>query len=1114
MPRLHVHRSESGAALVTALAAILTEPPGDPFTPDVVAVPTQGIERWLAQQLSHHLGAASPELADGVCANVEFPHPNDVLDGAVTAVSAEHSAAVESWRPGRTVWQLVDHLGTILEGDDDRFAILRHHLTVGQELPTGRRYALARRIAGLFDDYAGARPDLLRAWAAGSDDVPDDLSWQPPLWRELRDRLGPNPAELLEDALSGIRAEPDRIRLPDRLSVYGPSRIDASRLSVLAALAAHRDVHLWLNHASPRAWEELSGLPAPHDLSRAGETAQPRNPLLSSLSRDVRELQRRLAVAAPEHSDSHHSAVRTSGPTTLLAALQESLLADEPPAQRHPLDSADRSIQIHACHGRSRQVEVLRDVVLGLLADDPSLEPRDILVMCPDVDAFAPLVTAAFATEPADLLRVRLADRAPRESNAVLAAVSALLDLVAGRVGAPQLLALAGMPPVRRRFGFDDDDLEQIRLWTVEASAHWGLDEMHRGAWSLSHLRDGTWRAALDRLLTGVALGESDELYADVLPLAGVDSGDIDLAGRFAELVDRVASAVALLGRELPIAEWLDQVEQIALSLLDVPRDEAWQLAQLRAEIGEIRHAATGSVRTLQLADVRTMLDQQLSGRPTRSSFRTGGITVCTLLPMRSVPHRVICLLGLDDEAFPRRNRPDGDSLLARDPRLGERDPRSEDRQLYLDAITAATEHLVITYRGAHERTGATLPPAVPVGELLDALDGLARPADPVREHVVIRHPLQPADSRNFTPGALRRPASLSFDVGALAGARSRGGPQSLRPAFLPTALTESDPTEVLELDALQAFWAHPARGFLRQRLELLGRYGDDAPSESIPLEIDNLESWSLGDRMLDARRRDVPPSVILEMERSRGALPPGNLAVPFLAKNGKQVDATLRAARPLLAPDGVEIAPESVDIDVALSRDRLLGTVRGLYGAALVNVTVSRVAAKHQLRAWINLLALTLARPDVAWTAVIVGKGGPQSISLATLGPVPPDTARTHLDRLTGLRRLGLTVPLPLPLKASAAFAARRRRGDSVEDGTAAASREWLSDFDFRREDADVDHVRVWGPTAPLDDLLTWQSPIPLPGDADTDPGAGDFDRLSQLVWAPLLEHLSEQRA
>ncbi len=497
---------------------------------------------------------------------------------------------------------------------------------------------------------------------------------------------------------------------------------------------------------------------------------------------------------------------------------------------------------------------------------------------------------------------------------------------------------------------------------------------------------------------------------------------------------------------------------------------------------------------------------------------------------MRSVPHRVICLLGLDDEAFPRRNRPDGDNLLARDPRIGERDPRSEDRQLFLDAITAATERLIITYRGAHERTGAPLPPAVPVGELLDALESLTTPDSQVREHVVVRHPLQPADPRNFTTGALGRQRPLSFDRSGLAGAKASVRARTRAAPFLTGPLPEPTRTAIVELDVLQRFWANPVAGFLRQRLELSGDWEDPLPDESIPLGLDQLQGWALRDRALAARLRDLDPATVMARERARGSLPPGRLGDPTVLAEGHFADEIRACAQEWLAPDGVPVPPEAVDVDVVLPDGRrLVGTVRGLRDTTLVTVIASNIRPKQRLRAWIDYLAATAARPDDALAAVVIGKHG-RHVGVRIFAGADHEEAVRQLDILVRLRDLGLRTPLPLPLQTSEAYASRRRKGAPAEAAVEYATKEWVSGFERRREDADSDRVRVWGPGAPISSLTGWMAPAELPVPAGSDvAGAGaahtdidrtdvapttgdheatDFGRASMLIWRPLLDN------
>ena len=404
------------------------------------------------------------------------------------------------------------------------------------------------------------------------------------------------------------------------------------------------------------------------------------------------------------------------------------------------LDASDRSVQVHACHGRARQVEVLRDAILHLLDEDPTLEPRDVIVMCPDIETFAPLIQATFGAGevfedddelealPADVrppdLRVRLADRALRQTNPVLGVIGRLLDLVDERLTASQVLDFADQEPVRRRFGLDDDDLARIEDWVAASGIRWGLDAAHRKPFKLDALAAGTWRSGVDRLLVGVTMTEEEQrLFHDVLPLDDVDSGAIDVAGRFAELVDRLQTTPSTrLNTPKTIDAWAAAIAGAADALTTTSERDAWQRAELDRILGDVADeaAGSGSATSLVPAEIRALLSERLKGRPTRANFRTGHLTICTLMPMRSVPHRVVCLLGMDDGVFPRKSPRDGDDLMLADPHVGDRDARTEDRQLLLDALLAATDQLIVTYTGNDERTNLVRPPAVPIGELLD----------------------------------------------------------------------------------------------------------------------------------------------------------------------------------------------------------------------------------------------------------------------------------------------------------------------------------------------------------------------------------------------------------
>src|SRR4051812_28654072 len=771
------------------------------------------MERWLTQRMSVAIGVGAGR-SDGVCANVEFPSPRRLIGDAVAAASGIDPER-DPWLPERAVWLLLEVVDGCL--DEPWLATLAAHL--GGAGPDGdgddpaeaarraRRFTAIRHLADLYDRYAIHRPELVPAWAAGDDGgIPAGASWQAELWRRLRARIDvPDPAERIRGAWANLEADPALVDLPERVSLFGLTRLPAGYLEVLRALAAHRDVHLFLLHPSPALWERVAAHTAGGDriVRRSEDTTArlPDNRLLASWGHDAREMQ--LVVSGGGSIDHHHPVEQDTD--SLLGRIQSDVREDvAPPGAPLPdqsdarplLDKQDRSVQVHACHGRARQVEVLRDAVLHELQQDPTLEPRDVIVMCPDIETFAPLIQATFGAgethdeddelesippevRPPDL-RVRLADRALKQTNPVLGSISRLLELADRRLTASEGLDLADREPVRRRFHLDDDDLARMEDWVADAGIRWGLDADHRAPFKLDKLDAGTWRRGLDRVLVGVTMTEDEQrLFGGVLPLDDVESGAIDLAGRFAELLDRLQQAVDALRAPKTIDAWARTVARAADALTSTSPRDAWQRTELQRILDDVVREATtdGQVHPAELAipEIRALLADRLQGRPTRANFRTGNLTICTLVPMRSVPHRVVCLLGLDDAAFPRKAPRDGDDLTLADPHVGDRDPRTEDRQMLLDALLAAKDRLIITYTGNDERTNVSRPPAVPVGELLDVVDRTVRTESGAnaRDAILTRHPLQPFDPRNFTRGALKTYAPWSFDRVTLAGAQA-----------------------------------------------------------------------------------------------------------------------------------------------------------------------------------------------------------------------------------------------------------------------------------------------------------------------------------------------------
>ncbi|WP_290727453.1 exodeoxyribonuclease V subunit gamma [Gordonia sp. UBA6683] len=1151
---LTLHRAERSDTLADALADVLRVPLADPMATEVISVPARGVERWLTQHLATTLGAGAGGT-DGIAANIDFSSPAALSEAVVDAVRTtprSHAGPYgrhDPWEPGRMVWQVLAVLDENI--DDPALDIIARHIGSGRaatggsgraatgadnDLRVGRRFATARHLADLFDRYGRQRPAMLVEWATGHDtdgtgtELASDMVWQARFWRAVHARIGvDHPALLLDDVCARVRTDPDSVDLPERLSVFGTTRVTESFRQVLSALAPHRDVHLFLPHPSPALWSSVARATTQTGANKqtgavASETVDqvPRradrpipaidHPLLAGLSRDVQELQQRIAPIVDR--DIHHEPQVEAGdhPARLLPRLQADLRDD---TVRPATASADSSLEIHACHGPERQVEVMRDRLLHLFVDDPTLEPRDVLIMCPDVESFAPLIRGAFGqsglNHPAFELRVRLADRGPRQMNPVLDVVASIVELAATRAAAGDVVDLLSRSPVRSRFAIDDDDLDMIREWLAHSNIRWGLGENERARFGLSGFRQGTFASGVDRIALGAVAEEADgEWLGTALPLAGVESTEIDLVGTFTEFVDRLSDLFDRMGGRSSRATWLqtliDVVDQLTLS---APGEE-WQRAQAVRVITDALDADDSDSQELLLADVRDLMAGVVAGRPTRANFRTGELTVCTMVPMRSVPHRVIVLLGVDADTFPRAQRTDGDDVLGRDPLVGERNPRDEDRQLFLDAIGAARDSLLVFYNGADPVSGSRIPPAVVVSELAESvatLRGLDDPSD-----VVISHTLHGFDRLNFTPGALCSiPAPFSFDAELLAGARALDADAvpSTRLSDVEVGAAESAD---IELRDLVAFLTNPIEGFVRQRLGARMPDDDRAHSDELDVELDALDRWGVGDRFLRHMLAGDDLVTCQAAELRRGNLPPYEFGRRELAEISETVSRVYDAAASVRTQP-----PVTRDVVVALPDGRRVhGSIADIvenspFGTTIVTATYSRVRAKQRMTAWLGLLLLAASATDAPPpSALVVGRGGAGAVARSML--TAPDDARGVLNDLVRLRDLGLRSPLPLPLEPAEEYASKVRAGvrsdAAVEiarrsfDGMFGAGTDTYLRFVFG---ADVTSSVAFDEILRMStsDDSRWAD-VDVPGEPD----APLFTRLARALWNPLLDH------
>lgn len=1062
---LIVHHSNRLERLAEILAEVLREPLDTPFDAEVIAVQSTGMARWLSMKLAERLGLS---------ANIRFPFPArlvwDLFRTLLPDVPERSPYAREVM-----AWRLMGLLPEVLEGPG--FEPLRAYLKDEDAL---RRYELAVRIADLFDQYLVYRPDWIARWEREEDD-----SWHAHLWRRLVSASGPDHrVRIQRDALAALDIPQIPAGLPRRINLFGIPTLPPVELEVFARMASRLDVHLFLLNPCLHYWTEIR---SDREIARRVKDQDPRrlyletgNSLLASLGKQGRDFLRLLQ----ECDAAEDEAFEDPGGDSLLHCLQSDILnlrnPGEDAASLRRVPAGDCSIQVHSCHNPMREIEVLYDQLLALFQADPGLEPGDVAVMTPDIEAYAPLVEAVFGTaESSRSIPFSIADRRRRAENAVANALLTLLEVVEGRFEAAQVLALLEAEVVRRRFGIAEAELAQIRDWVREVGVRWAADAEDRGARGLPANPEHTWRAGLDRLLLGYALpGDGRRLYNGILPYDDVEGAAGQVLGKLCSFAEALCALREEISRPRPVDTWADTLASVLRRFLDESEEEGDEFAAVRRAISALAEdaAQTGFTDPIPLAVARAALQAGLEagqGGP----FLTGRVTFCAMVPMRSVPFKVVCLIGMNDGSYPRSRRAAGFDLMSRDVRPGDRSRRDDDRYLFLEAIVSARDVLYLSYVGQSVRDNSPLPPSVLVSDLLDYLErGFTSESDGgrLRDRLVVRHPLHAFSPRYFG----RDETLFSFSEELCEASRQRRRPSGAEGPFVAAPLQEPAPEwRTVDLGQLIRFFQHPVRYLVRERLRVHLEEQEEVVESREPFVLDALSAYGLRRDLLDLALAGCPPAEALPIVRAGGRLPQGRVGEVLFAAEAERVAAFARELARHLPADRLQPIPADLDLGPV----RLTGWLAGVSPQGLLDYRPTSPKPKDWIALWLRHLVLHALRPaGVTLASVWLGDG-----EAIQLGPV--ENAGTHLARLAGAYWDGLHRPLPLLPEASFAFAERLHRTGDAAQALKRARTVWRGNDYQPGECQDAYHRLVFREEEPLN---------------------ADFERLARDLLLPMLEH------
>jgi exodeoxyribonuclease V gamma subunit len=1084
---LTVYRSNRAELLAQVLATRLRlEPPG-PLEQIQVVVNTWPTSRWLGEQIALGLSDPADPPGGGIAANLRFPFPASRLreladqllaDGAGEAEGAPAPASADPWRAQNLVWPVLELLPTLLEAQEA--ASLRQWLErrgADQRVLDGPLWQLGRAIADALDDYGLYRPAMLAAWLEGRDldaagqPLAEALRWQPRLLRALAERLERRPF--------GLRARAAIARLQQGrplgataptpgqpLRLFGLSSLAPVQVELLQALSARMAVELYLLTPCRDLWQRhdaKAGEPLGSDWLLAVPGLEAR---FGRLGAEFQQLLEASGDTQAGHWHDHDafflpaSAAQGRQPT-LLEQLQEWLATGDTdqPLQRAANDS---SLEFHACPGRLRQLQIVRDRLLQLLAGDDQLEPRDILVMTPQVEAFAPLVGAVFGDSEATgvALPWRLTDRSQQSEAGISQGLLALLQLAGERLTATALEAVLGCAPLLLHQGIDPAEAGEITVLLQRSGFRWGLDGRARGGDPRHSL---SW--AIDRLVLGLVLPETPGLApADTAPLAM--AGSLEQQGSWLALLRQLLQSLAWLGQARSVADWVAGLRGQLAALFGDGGERAWELQGLQAVLADWKAVAGASPLLLEAPVVAEVLAERLSEGSGRFGHRSGALTISALEPMRAIPHKVVVLMGLDAGAFPRQRQRPGFHLLEQQRRLGDPSSGDQDRYVLLESLLSARGHLLISWSNRDERTGEAQEPAAPVRQWLDLLAQQLKGQGPLplREHAA-----SPLERRNFLADPPWPPASCDRRLlqarqqleqapeAAVQGLAWRDPPQGPSDGADAAPITPSDAWADLRawIEAPQARWL--------EELGLRPREWEEPVRDLEDLRLDERRRAALLRAQLDGD--GLPPPELdpdwATLERGRGVLPPlaaGKLEVEQLQQRWQSLQTCLERLGP------AHLEPASWQgLEAALP----------WRGRQLVLAHTGKPRCRQRLQLWLELL-LAAAAGQAPAAAALVARDQQRFRLVEQLTAPPPSRASELLEQLIEWREQHRHSCWPLPPDTGWAYAAAEAAKPGEGRGWGKARDAWEGGFQFRGERQDAAMALCFGSDQPLAELLT----------------------------------------
>lgn len=1077
---LYLYTSNRLENLADQLAALIRQHPLPPLDKELIIVQSKGMERWLSLQLAQRLG---------IWANGQFPFPDAMLWRLFRMVLGS-LAEVSKFEREVMTWGLMEILPTLLFQEE--FAELNDYLQdSNQEL---KRFQLAAALAEVFDLYLVFRPQWIRDWEHARQPLElqnkPQAVWQAKLWNMLIQKYN-NQHEAKVQQLFLNTFTQYTAKLPKRLTLFAISILPPIHLEVFAKLGNATDVHLFTLNPCQEYWAQiLSKKDIAHRTHRNEEIASDQyleegNSLLASMGKVGQDFIDMLLKYQTEVPMVANEYFESPSENSLLAHLQRDILflrqhgvteAGEflPKAQ---LAKTDKSVQIHVCHSPMREIEVLHDQLLALLEQLPDLQAQDIVVMIPEVEKYAPYIQAVFATQADKKLQIpfSITDRSLRADSILIDNFFVILELLQSRFTATDVLNILDATAVQRRFQLVESELELIRDWVAATHIRWGTDAANRAALDLPSFSEYSWENGLQRMLLGYVLpAQQDQLFADILPFDDIEGHDSLILGKLADFLQKLFDCAKRLQQSRQVTEWQQLLTELLDTFLETDETTEPQAQNIRDTLNNLVKFAEHAEFNTAVSDevILSYLRHHLEAEPTTAHFLTGKVTFCSLLPMRSIPFKVVCLLGMSDRNYPRSHHTISFDLISQVPaQPGDRSRRQNDRYSFLEALLAARQVFYLSYVGNSIHDNSVIPPSVVVSELLETIEtgfvfenASKNQKKFIVNHLVTHHPMQ-AFSHRYFDGRDAKLFSYSSEYCVASDAllqRNQRVQETVR-QFFSQPLPEPHPPaewQQVTLEQLIQFFTHPVKYLLNQRLGIRLPTQTTLLDTTEPFTLNQLEKYQLKQFLISKGLKGKDLTDYHAIVAKTGLLPHDKIGHYGYEQVLQQVQPFIFELLEQTSSD--KLASYHFNLSI-LPHFSLSGQLSQLWQIQQVYYRCAKAKGKDYIRAWLQHLVLNAVHkinPSLPNTTIFVMED-----MVKIFAPVA--NSESILQKLLEYYWRGLRQPLHFFAESSFIFAKVVLEGKTEEEAFNKALDKWwtLNDFgDVQREGEDEYHILCFG--------------------------------------------------